>query len=42
MFTKLLSAFSTRSHANPFGHLPEKIQDEIRSAQEATSVYDIR
>jgi len=41
MFTKFLSAFSLNNETNLFSHLPEKIQDEIRSANEATTVYDI-
>lgn len=42
MITKFLSAFSIKNDANSFSHLPEQIQAEIRAADEATSVYDIR
>jgi len=42
MITKFLSALSLKSDANPYANLPEQIQDEIRSANEATTVYDIR
>jgi len=42
MFTKFISAFSTKNDINRFSHLPEAIQAEIRAADEATSVYDIR
>ena|GEM_PF-895140 len=41
MFTKFLSAFSLKNENNRFSYLPEKIQAEIRSANEATTVYDI-
>jgi len=42
MFTKFIAAFSTKNNVNRLSHLPEPIQAEIRAAQEATSVYDIR
>ena len=42
MITKFLSAFTTKNDVNRFSHLPEAIQAEIRAADEATSVYDIR
>jgi hypothetical protein len=42
MISKFLSAFTTKRDANRFSHLPEPIQAEIRAANEATSVYDIR
>jgi len=42
MIKKFLSAFSLKNETNRFSHLPEKIQAEIRAANEATSVYDIR
>ncbi len=38
MFTKFLDSFSSK---NRFSYLPEQIQAEITSANEATSVYDI-
>ncbi len=42
MISKFLSAFSNRHESNLYAHLPQQIQDEIKSADEATSVYDIR
>lgn len=42
MITKFFAAFSTRNETNSYAHLPQRIQDEIKSADEATSVYDIR
>ncbi len=42
MISQFFTAFSTRHDANPYAHLPQRIQDEIKSADEATSVYDIR
>ena len=42
MITKFLSGFHAKSETNAFAHLPEQIQDEIKAANEATSVYDIR
>lgn len=42
MITKFLAAFSTKSDTNALSHLPEAIQAEIKAANEATSVYDIR
>ena len=42
MISKFLSVFTGKSDANRFSHLPEAIQAEIRDANEATSVYDIR
>ena len=42
MITKFLSSFSHKSDAAMYSNLPEQIQDEIRSAMEATSIYDIR
>lgn len=41
MIHKFLAAFSTKND-NRYAHLPKQIQDEIRAANEATSVYDIR
>ena len=42
MISKLLSVFAPKSDAKSFARLPQRIQDEIRDANEATSVYDIR
>ena len=42
MITKFLSALTTKNRDNRFSYLPEQIQAEIRDADEATSVYDIR
>ena len=42
MITKFLSAFASKNDTNHFSHLPEQIQAEIRDANEATSVYDIK
>jgi hypothetical protein len=42
MISKFLSVFGHKSDANSFANLPQQIQDEIRDANEATSVYDIR
>lgn len=42
MISKFLSVFVPKSDANRFANLPQQIQDEIREANEATSVYDIR
>ena len=42
MITKFLAAFTTKNDVTRFSHLPESIQAEIRSANEATSVYDIK
>jgi len=36
------NVFSSKNNTNQFSYLPEKIQAEIRDADEATSVYDIR
>ncbi len=41
MFNTLRHSFSRKNNASNYSHLPEAIQDEIRSAMEATSVYDI-
>jgi hypothetical protein len=42
MMSKLLSVFAPKSDAKSLARLPQRIQDEIRDANEATSVYDIR
>lgn len=42
MLNKILTSLSLRSDANPYTHLPEQLQDEIKAANEATTVYDIR
>jgi len=42
MFTKFLASFVSKNDAARFSNLPESIQAEIRSANEATSVYDIK
>jgi hypothetical protein len=42
MFSKFITAFSNRHDTNLYAHLPEKIQAEIKSAYEATTIYDIR
>ncbi len=42
MISKFLSAFAPKTEASTFARLPQQIQDEIRDANEATSVYDIR
>ena len=42
MITKFLSSFTRRSNTNLYAKLPEQIQAEIKAADEATSVYDIR
>jgi hypothetical protein len=42
MISKLLSVFAPKNGAMSFARLPQRIQDEIRDANEATSVYDIR
>ena len=42
MFDKLRSSFLRKSGTSNYAHLPEQIQDEIKSSMEATSVYDIR
>lgn len=41
MFDKLRSSFLRKSDTNIYAYLPDEIQDEIKSAHEATSVYDI-
>ncbi len=41
MFNTLRHSFSRKNNADAYSHLPDQIQDEIRSAMEATSVYDI-
>lgn len=41
MIHKFIAAFSHKSD-DLYAHLPESIQAEIRAADEATSVYDIR
>lgn len=41
MFDKLRSSFLSNRDANLYAYLPDKIQNEIKSANEATSVYDI-
>jgi hypothetical protein len=42
MITKFISVLTTKNHDKSFSYLPEQIQAEIRDANEATSVYDIR
>ena len=42
MINKFLTTFSLKNDTNHFSHLPEQIQAEIRDANEATSVYDIK
>ena len=42
MFDKLRSSFLKTNDARMYSHLPEQIQDEIKAANEATSIYDIR
>jgi len=42
MISKLLSVFAPKSDAQSLARLPQRIRDEIRDANEATSVYDIR
>ncbi len=42
MFDKVRNSFSRKNDARMYSHLPDQIQDEIRSDMEATSVYDIR
>jgi hypothetical protein len=42
MISKFLSSFSRKSDATMYSYLPDQIQDEIKSAMEATSIYDIR
>lgn len=42
MLKKILTGLSITTDASPYAYLPEQIQDEIRAANEATSVYDIR
>ena len=42
MINKFRDVFSSMNNANQFSYLPEQIQAEIRDADEATSVYDIR
>jgi hypothetical protein len=42
MFNTLRNTFSRKNDANMYSHLPDSIQEEIKSAMEATSIYDIR
>ncbi len=42
MFDKLRSSFSSKSNSRMYSYLPDQIQDEIKAANEATSIYDIR
>lgn len=42
MLNKILTGLSLKTDPNTYAYLPEQIQDEIRAANEATSVYDIR
>lgn len=42
MFDKLRSSFSSKNDARMYSYLPDQIQDEIKAANEATSIYDIR
>jgi hypothetical protein len=42
MFNTLRNSFSRKNNTNMYSYLPDQIQDEIRSAMEATSIYDIR
>ena len=41
MISKFLTALSLKTDDNLYAYLPEEIQEEIRAANEATSVYDI-
>ncbi|WP_291383356.1 hypothetical protein [Demequina sp.] len=41
MFDKLRSSFLRKNDTNAYAYLPDKIQNEIKSANEATTVYDI-
>jgi hypothetical protein len=41
MFDKLRSSFLSNRDSNIYAYLPDEIQNEIKSANEATSVYDI-
>ncbi len=42
MFDKIRSSFLRKNDTNMYAHLPDEIQNEIKSAMEATSRYDIR
>ncbi len=42
MMKRFRDVFSSKNNTNPYAHLPEQIQAEIKAADEATSVYDIR
>ena len=42
MITRFITAFSLKNDTNQVSYLPEQIQAEIKAADEATSVYDIR
>ena len=42
MINTFITAFSLKNDTNQFSYLPEQIQAEIRDANEATSVYDIK
>lgn len=41
MFDKFRNSFSRKNDAKMYSHLPDQIQDEIKAAMEATSIYDI-
>ncbi len=41
MLDRLKSIFVAESPMSMYAHLPERIQDEIRDAMDATSPYDI-
>lgn len=42
MINKFRNVFASKNTTNLYAHLPEQIQAEIKAADEATSVYDIR
>ena len=42
MFNKFRNAFPLKNDANMYSYLPARIQKEIKSDMEATSVYDLR
>lgn len=41
MLNKILTGLALKQDS-PYAYLPDQIQDEIRAANEATSIYDIR
>ena len=42
MLDRLKAVFVHETPMSMYAHLPEKIQNEIRDAMDATSPYDIR